>query len=277
MKLASRISSIRRIAWKQCRSCSADSLSMWRDSLARKALAGWMRSPRASSTAVTGCWASQSISRSGWSLRSSSAIATSRCAWPSPIGEEMKRARLRRDLPRTQRPGRRRGLDEVAQQQVHLDRVAHVRAVARSPPAATRSPPVASASAMPRRGAGDRVVACRGSRAPDSSTRRRSSRTVSSSSRGASWVATSVSGVVSRPQPTQSSIGFVECGSVKHLREEELEEAAVVARASSGGCTWPSPRRCRAPRPTGRASAPGRSRPSGTAGQMKTAPSTRSG
>ena len=43
----------------------------------------------ASSTAVTGCWASQSISRSGWSLRSSSAIAASRWAWPSPIGDEM--------------------------------------------------------------------------------------------------------------------------------------------------------------------------------------------
>ena len=34
MKFASRISSIRRIAWKQCRSCSADSLSMWPDSFA---------------------------------------------------------------------------------------------------------------------------------------------------------------------------------------------------------------------------------------------------
>ena len=89
MKFASRISSIRRIAWKQCRSCSADSLSMWPDSFARYALAGWMRSPRASSTAVTGCCASQSISRSGWSFRSSSAIAASRWAWPRPIGEEM--------------------------------------------------------------------------------------------------------------------------------------------------------------------------------------------
>ena len=88
MKLASRISSIRRIAWNACRSCSADSDSMCRDSLASSALAGWMRSPRASSTAVTGCWASQSISSSGCSLRSSSAIATSRCACPSPIGEE---------------------------------------------------------------------------------------------------------------------------------------------------------------------------------------------
>ena len=43
-------------------------LSMCADSLARKALAGWIRSPRASSTAVTGCWASQSISRSGCSV-----------------------------------------------------------------------------------------------------------------------------------------------------------------------------------------------------------------
>ena len=41
---------MRRIAWKQCRSCSADSLSMWPDSLASYALAGWIRSPRASST-----------------------------------------------------------------------------------------------------------------------------------------------------------------------------------------------------------------------------------
>ena len=66
-----------------------------------------------SSTAVTGCWASQSISRSGCSSRSSSAIATSRWAWPSPIGEETYSARLRRELrpaataARRRRPGRR--------------------------------------------------------------------------------------------------------------------------------------------------------------------------
>ena len=45
------------------------------------------RAPRA--PRVTGCWASQSISRSGCSRRSSRAIATSRRAWPRPIGEEM--------------------------------------------------------------------------------------------------------------------------------------------------------------------------------------------
>ena len=39
-------------------------------------------------------------------------------------------------------------------------------------------------------------------------------------------------------------LGRVRLG--EDLREEELEEAAVVARASSGGCTSPSPRRCRA-------------------------------
>ena len=80
---------MRRQAWKQCRSCSADSDSMWRDSLASSALSGWIRSPSPSSTRVTGFWASQSISRSGCSRRSSRAMATSRWACPSPIGDEM--------------------------------------------------------------------------------------------------------------------------------------------------------------------------------------------
>ena len=80
---------MRRIAWNAFRSWSNDSAVMWPDSEASSALSGWIRSPRSSSTAVTGCWASQSISRSGWSLRSSSAIAASRMACPSPIGEEM--------------------------------------------------------------------------------------------------------------------------------------------------------------------------------------------
>ncbi len=79
---------MRRIAWNACRSCSAHSLSMCDDSFARSALAGWMRSPPASRTVVTGLCASQSISRSGTSARSSLAIATSRRAWPSPIGDE---------------------------------------------------------------------------------------------------------------------------------------------------------------------------------------------
>ena len=102
MKLATRISSILRMAWKACRSCSADSVSMWADSLASQALAGWMRSPSASRTRVTGSWASQSISRPGTCRRSSRAMATSRRAWPSPIGEDRYRARLGRRRARVQ-------------------------------------------------------------------------------------------------------------------------------------------------------------------------------
>src|SRR5271165_90468 len=94
MKFAIRISSIRRHASKQWRSCSADSDSKWADSEARWTLAGCTCSPSASSARVTGSWASQSIWRPGTSARSSRAIAMSRWAWPRPIGEQMNRARL---------------------------------------------------------------------------------------------------------------------------------------------------------------------------------------
>jgi hypothetical protein len=47
------------------------------DSPASVVLAAWTRSPRAASTHVNGFWASHSMSSSGTSLRSSSAIATS--------------------------------------------------------------------------------------------------------------------------------------------------------------------------------------------------------
>ena len=61
-----------------------------------------MCSPSASSTVVTGCWASQSISSPGRSRFSSLATATSRRAWPSPIGEDRYRARRGRHGPRVQ-------------------------------------------------------------------------------------------------------------------------------------------------------------------------------
>ena len=54
MKFANRISSIRRHAWKQCRSCSVDSESMCSTSLESSAEAGWIRSPLSSSIRVTG-------------------------------------------------------------------------------------------------------------------------------------------------------------------------------------------------------------------------------
>lgn len=55
------IAQLRRSAWNICRSCSPASLSTSRDSLTSSRLAGWIVSPARSSSAVTGCWVSQSI------------------------------------------------------------------------------------------------------------------------------------------------------------------------------------------------------------------------
>ena len=49
-----------------------------------RAEAGWIVSPASSSTVVTGCWASQSIWRSGWRSRSSRAMTLK--ASSQPIG-----------------------------------------------------------------------------------------------------------------------------------------------------------------------------------------------
>ena len=125
---------MRRSAWKQWRSCSQASETKWADSLASHALAGWIRSPSASSTLVTGCWASQSIATSGRSRLSSLATATSRRACPSPIGDEIYSARLGRLRPRVQ-TCRAHGLpldavDEPLDQPVDLDRLTPVGQVA---------------------------------------------------------------------------------------------------------------------------------------------------
>ena len=144
-------------------------------------------------------------------MRSSSAIATSRWAWPRPIGEEMYSARLRRALPRAQRGRAGGGDDELADQQVDPDRVAHVRAVA----GALEQDQIAAGrlgERVPRPGPGSRPVpwiTSTGQR-----TRPHSSRAVCLVEAVADPVATSVSAVVSSAQPTQSSIGLVECGSV---------------------------------------------------------------
>src|SRR5262245_3471748 len=126
MKFASRISSIRRIAWKQWRSCSADSLSMCRDSFASSALAGWIRSPRASRLErrrdrmlrapvdlEVGMELAQRVGDRGVALRVAEADG----------GGDVEGALAARFAsgPACRRWRRR---NEVAQQQVHLDRVA---------------------------------------------------------------------------------------------------------------------------------------------------------
>ncbi len=206
------ISSIRRKARKQCRSCSADSLSTWLASLARKALAGWMRSPRCSSTAVTGCWASQSISSPGWSLRSSSAMAASRRAWPRPIGDEMYSARFGRDDARRQRDGLGRG---PTNSRISVLTRTGWRACGRwpAPSSVARDPPDASARATAL-AYGDTASSVPWMTKTGHETRLQTSST--SCSVCSSPISSSVSGVVSSPQPTQSSMCFVECGSVKH-------------------------------------------------------------
>ena len=87
MKLATRISSIRRIAWNACRSCSPDSASMCADSLARQAEAGWTRSPALAATRSPGAGPASRPRRPGAARAARRAIARSRRAWPRPIGE----------------------------------------------------------------------------------------------------------------------------------------------------------------------------------------------
>ena len=259
MKLATRISSIRRIAWKQCRSWSPASRSMWRDSDASSRLAGWMRSPPASSSLVTGCWASQSTSRSGCSPRSSRAMAMSRRAWPSPIGEDRYSARRRRRSARVQRRSRdpadgRDLVGEVAQQQVGPHRVAGVRPVAgaleHDQRAAEflgqRHPPSRIDQLDPR---------CRGGPGWGSAPGRTGSTTVSGSSslvaqprKPARMVSASVSSAPA--DAVLDLLGGVRLGEA--LGEEPIQVATPVAQPVVAVLLAPSPGRCRAPRRTGR-------------------------
>ena len=221
MKFATRISSMRRTAWKACRSCSADSDSMWPDSFASSALAGWIRSPRASSTFVTGCWASQSISRSGCSVRSSSAIATSRCAWPRPIGEEMYSARRRRPRARVQAEvGRPRPSTKSRSSRLILTG-SRAFGICPEPCRVTNSPAVASASAAPclrgRTWSSSPWITSVGQRTREHVSLKLSVLQASPIPR---VVSASVSGSVSSAQPMQSSICLLECGSVKHLAKK---------------------------------------------------------
>ena len=127
---------MRRSAWKQCRSCPLASSAMCADSFASHLLAGWICSPSASSTVVTGCCASQSICNSGRSFRSSFASATSLRACPSPIGEDKYSARLGRDAARGQvvafmeapvTPSSRYPIDELLDEEIHPYRITRLR------------------------------------------------------------------------------------------------------------------------------------------------------
>ena len=169
MKLLTRISSMRRIAWNACRSCSADSLSMCLLSLARKRLAGWMRSPSASSTRVTGSCASQSISRSGSQAAQLARDRDVALRVPEADGRrDVERAALaaargrptlrfqRSALLAALRTGCRRSMDAILSAKSRSNRLILTgwRPHRTWPPPSmtTSSPPVARATAAPRVG-----------------------------------------------------------------------------------------------------------------------------
>ncbi len=117
-----------RSAWKALRSCSPDSSSMWRDSLARRALSDgparrWPRAGGSPDPAPASRPAGPTLS-----LRSSRATAMSRRPWPSPIGDDRYStffARARRFVGNlaAERLGRRStetAVEEVVDQRISI-------------------------------------------------------------------------------------------------------------------------------------------------------------
>ncbi len=220
MKLATRISSIRRHAWKQCRSCSADSDSVPR--LVRQVRAGRVdalalglqdRCQRVLSEPVdlqVGVQLAQFVGDGDVALR---------------VTEPDGRGDVERALA-TVAGGRpsacRRRAGELAQQQVDLDRVPGVRQVA----AALQSDQPAAGLLGQCRPTGQRrdavVVAVDDHhRALDSGRQGGDlARIEPSVERGGEQRLASVS----RPQPTQSSRCLPECGSGRHWAKKNARK-----------------------------------------------------
>ena len=182
--------------------------------------AGCTRSPAASRTRVTGCCASQSISRSGAAVRSSVAIATSRRAWPRPIGEERYSARRRRCVGADPVRVPLRPADVTASTNRRIIMLTRTgsRAMGACPAPSIRvsDAPVRSASCSPTACALIRSAVpwttCTGQRT-DFANSSNGSAARRPGSRRASVVATSVSASMSADHDIMSSICLVECAS----------------------------------------------------------------
>ena len=129
--------------------------------------------------------------------------------------------------PARRRPGR---AGEVPDDEVRRDRVPQVRRVAG---ALERDQPGVrdgAATAAPR--AGPTIASAEPwmTRVGQRTWAQRRSAVSGSFSQAASMPRRMTSGLVSRPQPTPSSICLVECGSVNVSREEEVEESRPVAQ-----------------------------------------------
>ena len=239
MKFAQRISSIRRIASNAWSRCSPASASMWPASEASSALAGWIVSPRAASSDVTGSWASHSTTSPGTRRRSSSAIRTSRHACPSPIGDETTSTRRGCEAGRAHRAGIR-GPHATSRRRRFTPTGSRTSARCPEPSRTTSRPPVSSATRAPRSG-GTISSAVPWTTTTGQRTARHSASAASRSATPCSpRVMARISGVVSSPHATPSSSAFVECGSGSAWREEELEEAPEVLLPVLGGVLGPA-------------------------------------
>ena len=247
MKFAQKISSRRRSIWNACSSCSpasrVDVRGLRRELGARgmDRLAARLEQRRHRAAAP----ASGPRGR-GRCRRSSRAIATSRHAWPRPIGEETSSARCGRAAGahpvRGARRGRLEAPGELVDQPVDEHRVARHRDVARRRRAGRARPPVSSASATPRSNGWQL------SRSPwTTSTGQRTRRQIASTS---SFVVATGSAVVHQQHvdPAVEPVGDGVLDLLRrvrlreHLAEEELEEARGSRARCSGGCPSPSPR-----------------------------------
>ena len=232
MKFAQKISSRRRSIWNAWSACSPASPSTPAASGARSALAGWTSSPHASSRVVTGGCASQWTSRPGTSRRSSRAIATSRQAWPSPIGDETSSARRGRAPaePPAAPAAARAARSGAANSWISRLTSTGWRALGMwpAPTMRTCSAPVSSAKARPRSNGWQL------SRSPwTTSTGQRTRAQISSTS--SRFAATGSASSITRS--SDRTVEPVRDGVLdllrrmrlgEHLAEEELEEAAMV-------------------------------------------------
>ena len=195
---------------------AAASLSTCALSLARNRLAGCTRSPRSASTRVTGCWASQSICRSGWwratrrrsRRRAGHGRARSRRRRTAHAGAGRERAsgsgaparagrgsRRTRATSRVNRTGSRSGIPCPA------------------PGTVTSVPPVRSATRTPAsHGTISSRSPCTTSTGHATARHAASASAVPSRARAAD-VASRVAASVCSAQPTPSSRCLVECGS----------------------------------------------------------------
>ena len=190
----------------------------------------------------------------------------------------MKSARLRRDLPRTQRGRPRSRRDEVAQQQVDLDRVARVREVAR----ALEHDELAAGELReraPRTSHGRTASSVPWITSTGQSTRARSSRTLSSSCEARRELRRDERLGVRVEAPADRVLALlrrVRLGEA--LREEELEEVLVVLEPVVAVPLAPADVFvARLDELVRRAVARQRRAAAGAAGAMKTSFSTRSG